>query len=300
MRLSLPIVLGPLLLVFACKGDDSDSTTQPETTTTSAETTADTPTTSIIDPSTTTTGTSPTSTGDTTGGSSTTGEPIGACIEYTQENDCKLDERCKWASVFTYTHGATGCQGDITELCTDKTAGAPSTWYRGENGDYQVVGFDYVPTDLPPEWKECDCDGPLACFCAFNAPECPDRLGEFCGATTTDLACSSAVINGEFACGWFKIAPNGPIDGECTTQPSKFECLPADNAGSNECTKISYTYDGCGAAINPAFWREVDGVFEVTASCGPTPMAPEWTPCVEPPAMGQPDDCACACFDFPA
>lgn len=300
MRLSLPIVLGPLLLVFACKGDDSDSTTQPETTTTSADTTADTPTTSVIDPSTTTTGTAPTSTGDTTGGSSTTGEPIGPCIEYTQENDCKLDERCKWASVFTYTHGATGCQGDITELCTDKTAGAPSTWYRGENGDYQVVGFDYVPTDLPPEWKECDCDGPLACFCAFNAPECPERLDEFCGATTTDLACSSAVINGEFACGWFRVTPEGPQDDTCSQQPFNDVCLPATNAGSNECTKTTLPYDNCNPMEmkqqDPTYWRVVDGVVEIIRRCGPVPPSPEWTRCEPDDTPEQPDECGCPCL----
>lgn len=295
MRLSSSFAFASLL-VLACKGDASDSTTQPETTST-AETTADLPTTEVVDPSTTTTGVPTTTTGDTTTTDTTTGEPLVSCITYNNENACAGDTRCKWSSVFSWAHGIDGCQGDIVERCVAKTDDTPSSWYRGDASDAEVIVFDYVPTDLPEEWKPCDCDGPLACLCATDAPDCPNRLGEFCGATKAKATCENAVINNEFVCGYFVIYPNGPIDGECTTQSNFKACLPADDADLSTCTKILYDqYDNnvCNVPIPPAFWREVNGVFEVTTSCGPIPSGEEWSPCLKGDTT-QPDDCACAC-----
>lgn len=300
MRLSSPIVLASLLLVIACKGDDGETTPQPgSTSTTSPETTDDTPTSTTPDPSTSSpTSTGGTDTGETTAPSSTTtGGAIPSCISYIDANTCAADERCKWDAVFTYTHGNNGCQGDVVMRCVDDMAGAPSTWYYGNDPDYQVVGFEYTPTDLPDDYKLCDCDGPLACLCAFNAPDCPDRLGDFCGTTTTELACEGAVINGEFACGWFTTSPEGPLDDTCTNQALKKQCLPATNAGSNDCTKVDYGMlsDKCSVTVPPAYWREIDGVVEITSNCGPVPPSPEWTLCDPVDTPEQPLECGCVC-----
>jgi hypothetical protein len=300
MRLSSPIVLASLLLVAACKGDDGDSTTMPgSTSTTSPETTDDTPTSTTPDPSTS----SPSSTGGTTTddttapSSTTTGGAIPSCISHLDANTCAADDRCKWDAVFTYTHGTNGCQGDVVMRCVDDMAGAPSTWYYGNDPDYQVVGFEYTPTDVPDDYKLCDCEGPLACLCAFNAPDCPDRLGDFCGTTTSELACEGAVINGEFACGWFTTSPEGPLDDTCTTQSIKKQCLPATNAGSNDCTEVDYSMlsDKCSVTIPPAYWRELNGVIEITSACGPVPPSPEWTLCDAVDTPEQPGECGCAC-----
>ena len=303
MRLSSPIVLASLLLVVACKGDDNETTTQPgSTSTTSPETTDDTPTSTTPDPSTSSASSGGTDTGESTGASSTTtGGAIPSCLSYTDVNTCTADERCKWDAVFTYTHGTNGCQGDVVMRCVDDMAGAPSTWYYGNDPDYQVVGFEYTPTDVPDDYKLCDCEGPLACLCAFNAPDCPDRLGDFCGTTTSELACEGAVINGEFACGWFTTSPEGPLDDMCTQQALKKQCLPATMAGSNECTKVDYGMlsPKCSVDIPPAYWREFNGVIEITTSCGPVPPSPEWTLCDPVDTPEQPDECGCACeFTF--
>jgi len=299
MRLSSPIALASLVLL-ACPSDNNGETTTQSgtTTTTSPETTEVTPTSTTPDSS-TSTGTPGTDTGETSEPSSTTtGGAIPSCISHLDVNTCTADERCKWDSVFTYTHGNNGCQGDVIMMCIDDMAGAPSTWYFGTDPDYQVVGFEYTPTDVPDDYKLCDCDGPLACFCAFNAPDCPERLDDFCGTTTTELACEGAVINGEFACGWFRTSPEGPKDDMCTAQPFKDQCLPATMAGSNECTKVDYSVsypEFCSVAIPPAYWREIDGVIEVTANCGPVPPSPEWTLCDAVDTADQPDECGCTC-----
>lgn len=298
MRFSSPIVLASLLLL-ACGDNGSESTTQqPGSTSTAPETTDQTPTSTTPDP-TGSTGAPGTDTGDSTGApATTTGEPQTSCVELADANACAGDDRCKWAKVFVYTH-AGGCQGDVIDLCVEAQAGAPSTWYHGTDPDYQVVGFDYTPTDLPPDWKICDCDGPLACFCAaLNAPDCPERHEEFCGVTNTELACNNALINGEFVCGWFRTKFQGPKDDACEPGAIQNKCLPASNAGSNECDPVAYqnTYpDECSKAIPPAYWREIDGQVEVTTSCGPVPPAPEWTLCDVVDTVDQPDECGCAC-----
>jgi hypothetical protein len=310
MRWTNPSTLGSLLLALAaCPGDKADTgISDPGTTSTSSSsgTTSATPTTTVADPTTTTggseTGTSTTTATTTTGESSTTGAPATNCVEYTDENSCEQDDACNWASVFQFTHGAQGCQGDVVDFCVSAAVDTPSTWYRGEDGDYQVVQFEYTPDDLPPEWKLCDCDGPLACFCSGNAPECPERYQEFCGATTTELSCTGSAINGEFRCAWFRIDPQGPKDDKCSPQPFKDVCLAADTPAATMCEdeKVNFvdTYPGfCSdQEMDPVYWREVDGDIEVTTHCGPVPPAPEWTACSETDTPDQPDECKCLCL----
>lgn len=301
MRFSSPIVLGSLLLVFsACKDGNNDTSTGDTeiTTTTASDTTAQQVTSTTQDPTSSTSTGEPvtTSTGGTTDASSTTGVAATHCVDYDNENACEFDDACNWAKVFQYTHGNTGCQGDVVDFCVDAKMDVPSTWYRGEGSDVQVVQFSYTPDDLPPEWKLCDCDGPLACFCTAPAPECPERLDEFCGATTSKLACTGSAINAEFRCGWFRIWPEGPLDDTCSQQPFKDLCLPADNAGSMECTLGAPDYAMCAAPVEPpGYWRVVDGEVQVTEACGPVPPSPEWTPCDLVDTPEQPDECGCLC-----
>jgi hypothetical protein len=46
-------------------------------------------------------------------------------------------------------------------------------------------------------------------------------------------------------------------------------------------------------AVDPIFWREVDGVVEIIQTCGPTPVG--FTQCEEVDTVEQPDECGCAC-----
>lgn len=315
MNLTSPRVLGLLFFIAACPGNSNDTgeTTQSDTSAPATTTTGEPPTSTTADD---TTSTSPTtaettqttdaSTGSTTGDpttgpdpTTTTGEPAKACVEYKTENECEFTAGCKWDSVFSYTRGATGCQADLVEFCVDDQVGAGSTWYRGEPGDYQVIGFETTPTDLPPEWKLCDCEGPIACFCASNAPDCPDRLVEFCDAAKTEAACKGSAINAEFKCAFATIDPQGPKDDMCTGQNDKDVCIPAMNAGSMDCEPVDFTMSYPNNCTNPntppVFWREVNGVLEITQLCGPVPLAPEWTACEGTDTPDQPDECKCKC-----
>lgn len=296
MRLASPIALALLCLLPACKDGNTETTDDPTTTTGGTSTTTEsTPTTTLPDTttSTTTTGEPDTTTEaeSTTTTGNTTSPPM-SCVDFEDKNSCEFMDGCQWSSVFQYTHGSQGCEGDVIDFCVATTLGESTSWYRGD----QVIQFDYVPTDLGPEWKQCDCDGPLACFCSINAPECPDRLPEFCGATTTELGCNGSLINGEFVCEWFRISPEGPKDDDCTTDQAYETCLPATNAGSEECEDYIHPYPQmCTNIEDPTFWREVDGVIEVTTACGPIPPSPEWTECGMEDTPEQPDECKCLC-----
>ncbi|MBL9107000.1 MAG: hypothetical protein JNL82_39230 [Myxococcales bacterium] len=277
----------------------STTTGQPPTSTTADDTTGPPPTSSTTE-ATTDVGTSTTTTGDPdTGGSSTTGAPAMNCVDYTNKNACEFDDACKWDTIFSFNRGLNGCQADLIEFCVEDKVGSSSTWYRGEPGSYEVLTFETTPEDLPPEWKPCDCEGPLACLCAPGAPECPDRLGEFCDITKNQAACKNSAINNEFKCAWASISPEGPKDDMCTTQLKKDVCIPADNAGSSMCNKIDYTMPYPDLCFNkmsrPVYWRENNGVIEVTAICGPVPLAPEWTLCEGVDTPDQPDECKCGC-----
>ena len=121
----------------------------------------------------TTTTNDPAQTSTSEASSSTTGTTLAvSCIEHTNRDDCFFDPACRWSSAFEFNHGASGCQGDVVELCVNKDADGPSsTWYRDEPGNDRVLQFDPAPDELPPEWKRCDCEGPLACFCGSDAPD---------------------------------------------------------------------------------------------------------------------------------
>lgn len=288
----------PLLSALTACPDgasDEDPTTSTGTSTTAATGAA--PTTSgaadetTAEPdATTTTSTTTTTTED----DSSTGEPLDSCVEHLGANACAADPRCRWRSIFQFNHGLQGCQGDVIEFCVNDAKGAPSTWYRGEGGGTQVLQFDHTPDDLPPEWRRCDCDGPLACFCAGDAPDCPDRVESFCAAVIDKLACTNAAIQGELRCGWFHVSPEGPPDDKCTTQVARDLCLPATSPTADTCSKSTPPYPQCSSAGAPVYHREVDGVIQLTASCGPVPAG--WTACSDIDTPEQPDECGCLCL----
>jgi hypothetical protein len=301
-----PLLLGVVLLLPACPKDDNNtdpttttadstgpaSSTGPDvpTTTTDTQTTTD-PTTTDA---TTSTSTDPTTTAAT---DPTTGEPVTPCTSQPDEITCVNTEGCKWAGVVEYSYAAQGCQGSIAMFCVDKeVAGAASAWYRENNDVTQVVEFTYTPT-LDPEWTQCSCDGPLACLCTSVTEDCPERLEEFCGFNITELGCSNATFKGDPVCSWFAISPEGPKDDMCAVKQKYNKCLPATDAGSNDCEPVQYTdYPTClNQMVDPVFWRENEGVLELIQSCGPQPIG--WTACEAADTVDQPDECgACICL----
>lgn len=278
-RLTLPLCVA--LLLPACKDSEAGETT----TTTSGTTTTGTP-------ATTSSGTTalPTTTG------SSTGEPPkDSCTAVTSEAECNAKDMCTWKKVVQYTQGTQGCQGNVVDFCTAKNlSGSPSAWYREFDGDTQVVEFGYTPDDLPGEWTECSCEGPLACMCASIAPDCPDRLEEFCGTIGSQIACSQVTTHGDLVCDWFSVSPEGPKDDTCADSAEKSVCLPATNVGAKTCMPPTYTFQPCQTWQQELFWREINGVIEVITSCGPQPLG--WTQCLGDDTVDQPDECKCRCL----
>jgi hypothetical protein len=277
-RLSLTLCVA---LLPACKDSDAGETTS--ATSTGGTTEA---------PGSTSSGTTAV---PTTSGSSTGEPPKDSCTAVLTEAECKTKDMCTWKGVVQYTHGAQGCQGNIVNFCISRdTTGSPSAWYREVDGDAQVVEFGYTPDDLPGEWTECSCDGPLTCLCSSIAPDCPDRLGEFCGAIGTQAACSQVTTHGNLVCDWFSVSPEGAKDDTCADAAEKKECLPATNVGAQTCTPPTYTFQPCGTWPQELFWRELNGVIEVITACGPQPVG--WTQCQGDDTPEQPDECKCRCL----
>ncbi len=305
----LPLLIGATLLApLACKSNSSDTTTDGEATTSAATTTTGTmtvPTTTVdtTSPNPTTTGeptTAATTAEATTAELTTTGGPPPAlCTSISDEILCKNTDTCKWGGVVSYTYGNQGCQGNITMFCLDEDpAGAATAWYREQDDDTQVLEFGYTPT-LDAEWKPCDCDGPLACLCTSVTEACPERQEDYCGFITTELGCGNVTFMGENTCDWFKVSPEGPKDDMCAQNPAKYRCMPATDAGKDTCTKVKTPpyplcpQDPMAPAVDPIFWREVDGVVEIIQTCGPSPVG--FTQCEEVDTVEQPDECGCAC-----
>jgi len=302
----LPLLIGATLLApLACKSDPAETTTSGASSTSSASSTtdgsatvstsssgatSDTPTTTD-NPTSTTAGTTSEVTSTTTGG------PLPAvCTAITDEILCKNTDDCKWGGVVSYAFGNQGCQGNITPFCVDKTpAGAATAWYREQDGDTQVLEFSYTPT-LEPDWKPCDCDGPLACLCTSITEACPERQEDYCGFITTELGCDNITFMGNKTCDWFTVWPEGPNDDACTQNLSKDRCLPATDVGKNTCMKTALPgLNACNpmATYNPTYWRDVDGVVEIITSCGPVPVG--FTQCEAVDTPEQPDECTCEC-----
>lgn len=287
--------------LVACPEPSGDEEASTSGASSLASTTAEQPTSGATEASSTTAALEATTTTTTSGageGSSSGGEagPVEHCVEHRSEDACEYDPRCRWRSVFQFARGAQGCQGDVIELCVGAAEDVPSAWYRDDGGGHQVVQFDHTPDDLPPEWRPCDCDGPLACFCAAGAPDCPDRVGEFCAAALGELACSNSAIDGELRCAWFRVSPEGPRDDACTQQSSREVCLAAASPGADTCATFTPPYPQCSGASPPVYYREVNGVIELTTRCGPVPSAPEWTACAATDSPEQPDECGCLCL----
>ena len=292
MHLAYRLHLGVLLLAAAC-GDNgtTTSTTASGTETTAAASTTVEPTTSTtVEPTTSTTA------ADSSGGSSSTGAPMPVCSEQKTEADC-INSDCKWTQVVNYTHGTQGCQGNVRDWCIPKnTSGGLTSVWHDNNGDIEVLQFPFDPTDLGPDWQDCTCDGPLACLCTAAPLDCPDRLPEFCGIITNENGCDNALAAGNPACSFFKVYPEGPNDGACAGDPFVAQCMPATNVGANTCTQMPLTPNypnECGAAQDPIFWRDNNGVIETTKICGPIPTG--WTQCTGDD-MTQPAECKCACL----
>ena len=317
--------LGLLALVSTgCPGNGGTTTDDPGTTT--AQTTGDATTTPTTTPTTTTqtstqtstpttadptTGGELSTTGMTTGepsttesGTSTGGEPAVACPSLETKETCVADQDCKWSGVVEFTYSAQGCQGGIVDFCIPKKlAGGASAWYREVDGDTEVVEFGYTPADLDETWKQCDCDGPLACLCTSVTEDCPDRQEEFCGVNITELGCKNTTFKGNTVCGWFSVDPQGPNDDMCTQNTKYDQCLPAYDTDKTDCKAEKAPLppypdenmvNKCsGVAVNPVYWHEKDGVLEITEACGPKPLG--WTHCesVDTPAL--PDECGCNC-----
>ena len=307
--LRLPLLLGLVLLVPACPGDDSNTTgnltttgdptgpatstgTEVPTTTGSATmvepTTTETPTSTTTDVGTTTTTTD-----------STTGTPVAPCTSWADEFSCINAEGCKWSGVVEYTYGAQGCQGSISMFCVDSSpAGAASAWYRQGADGVEVLEFGYTP-ELEEEWTQCDCDGPLACLCTSVTEDCPERLEEFCGFNITKLGCDNATFKGDPVCSWFEIRPEGPADDMCTLNQGFNSCLPA-TAVDEACDDEDYTplppvlTCGVGNIEPPTYWKINDDVVQIIKSCGPVPTG--WTRCEATDTPEQPDECSCQCL----
>ena len=278
-RLSIPLCVA--LLLPACKDSDAGETSTTSSTTTTGTTAA---------PTTTGTTAAPTTTG------SSTGEPPKeSCTAVTDEVECKTKDACEWKGVVQYTHGNQGCQGNVVNFCIARDpTGSPSAWYREVDGDAQVVEFGYNPDDLPGEWTECSCDGPLTCLCPSIAPDCPERFEEFCGTIGSDVACTPVTTHGDPVCDWFSVSPEGPLDDTCADAAEVSKCLPATNVGAKTCTPPTYTFQPCGTWKQELFWRDVNGEIEVITSCGPQPVG--WTQCLGDDTPDQPDECSCRCL----
>ncbi len=290
---------------MACNGGGTDTTQEPpDTSSTGTSNTMEmtTPgtvptTTGNSDPTTTSDATTEplpdTSTGDTTGPTET------LCIGK-NENDCNaMNDVCRWGGVVQYGFAAQGCQGNIAMFCTDRNpSGVPTAWYREHNDALQVLEFSYTPTDLGPEWTQCDCNGPLACLCTSATEECPERWEEMCGATNTELGCENVTIKTNRICAWLQISPEGPQDDMCDTKQKYNRCLPAEDAASNSCDQAPLPpYFGiCNpmANVDPVFWRIKDDTVELIETCGPKPLG--FTRCESEDTPEQPDECGCLCL----
>jgi len=280
--LLLPCLLPGLLPACGDSGGagEAGSSTAPATTTTEAT-------------STSTGQPTPTTSGDAS--SSTGAPPSDSCIYIKEEAACAMEPDCTWKGVVQYTYGAQGCGGSVANFCVDKTpAGATSAWYREVDGDAQVLEFGYTPDDLGPDWQPCTCDGPLACLCTSVTEACPDRLGEFCGGISTKLGCDNANVLGDPRCAWLSVSPEGPQDANCEDDAQVELCLPADMATAKTCTPPAYTFGSCAGFNQEIFWREVDGVVEITVACGPQPLG--FTKCEGDDTPQQPDECSCRCL----
>lgn len=279
------------LLVLAC-GDNGTNTTATPATDTEPATTVPSPTSTTSEAT-----VDPTSTGTTDGTTTddTTGAPQPACGQYTSEKECNSNG-CEWAQIVGYTHGTQGCQGSIRDFCIPPNAsGALTSVWRDHGGDIEVLQFGFNPTFLGDEWSVCDCDGPLACLCTATPLDCPERMEGFCGAVTSESACNNAAAGGQLVCGWFTVSQEGPLDGMCDDPPWKDMCLPATDVGSKTCESISLPYveqGYCQGWTDPVFWRDNNGIIEVTTACGPDPVG--WTLCVEDDP-NQPEECKCGC-----
>lgn len=287
------------LLLAACPDNGNMTTAGPDTTgDTSSGSPTSNPTTTMTTPATTDEPTTGTTTGGSTGGSSGEGSSTGpqpsACSQILDSNTCNLNPNCKWSQVVSYTHGTQGCQGSLTDFCVPKDADpALSPFWKDDNGDIVVLQFGFNPSDLGPEWKPCDCDGPLACLCTGAALDCPERLDEFCSAVTSENACTNNAASGKLVCSWFKVRPTGPADANCGDKAQYYTCLNATDVGSKTCEQVSLPYpDLCTIAQDPVFWHDVGGDIEITKSCGPVPVG--WTQCLSDDP-NQPEDCKCLC-----
>lgn len=300
----LPLLLGATLLApLACKSDTAETTTGGEASSSTASSTTGTatvPTSSsgTSEPPTSTGEATGTTTGTTTGEATTTtgGPPPVVCTAITDEILCKNTDECKWGGVVSYAFGNQGCQGNITPFCVDKTvAGAASAWYREQDGDTQVLEFGYTPA-LEADWKQCDCNGPLACLCTSVTEACPERQEDYCGFITTELGCDNLTFMGNNTCAWFKVWPEGANDDTCTQNLSKDRCLPATDVGKKTCTKTNLpAFNACNPNLtyDPTYWREADGTVEIITSCGPVPVG--FTQCEAVDTPEQPDECTCEC-----
>jgi hypothetical protein len=291
------------LLLAACPDNGNMTSAGPDTTTGDTSTTTITPTTTT--PTTTTMSSDPT-TGDTTttttegssGGStaegSTTGVQPGACSTITDKNTCGLTSNCKWGSVVSYSHGTKGCQGNLKEFCVPKDIDPMiSSFWKDNNGDIEVLQFNFLPDDLGPDWKACDCDGPLACLCTGATLDCPDLLDGFCGGITDMDGCNNATASMANVCNWFRVRPTGPADASCGDKPQQYVCLNATGVGTTTCDNIKLPYPQCTLPENPVYWHDDGGNVEVTKSCGPEPVG--WTKCLADDP-NQPEDCKCLCL----
>lgn len=303
----LPLLIGATLLApLACKSDTAESTTDAASTSTS--TTAGATGTATLPTSSSTTSETPTSTGDATGTTTastgevttatTEGPPPVVCTAITDEILCKNTDTCKWGGVVSYAFGNQGCQGNITPFCVDKApAGAASAWYREQDNDVQVLEFGYTPT-LEAEWKQCDCNGPLACLCTSVTEACPERQEDYCGFITTELGCDSVTFMGNKSCNWYLVSPEGPKDDLCTQNPGKYRCLPSAGPFADKCVMdqapLPPYFGVCNplAPVNPVYWREADGVVEIVQDCTP-PTG--FTRCESVDTPEQPDECGCQC-----
>ena len=304
---SLTLALTLVGTLTGCPNNTEVTVTDPGSTT-AATTTGD----ATSTPTTTT----PTTTVDTTTGDSTTtaattaesstGEPGSstgtvetvACTDLVTAETCIADAACKWSGIIGFTYSAQGCQGSIISFCVDNMpAGGASAWYRDVDGEPQVVEFGYTPTDLDPEWKPCDCDGPLACLCTSVTEDCPARQDEFCGVNINDTGCNNAVFKGNPICAWLLISPEGPLDDTCEVKQKNYDCVPAMDAGTDTCEKSDLPpYPNCNPGNNPqdpVYWRDNEGTIEVVQICGPVPVG--WTRCDPVDTPEQPDECSCLC-----
>lgn len=285
------------LIVLACGDNGTNTTAKPSTETDPSTSSPTTTSTTDGPPTTTETTTAPTSSGttDSTTTEGTTSEPPSECGQYLNADECSANG-CEWAQIVGYTHGTQGCQGSIRDFCIPPdSAGALTSVWKDEGGDIEVLQFGFNPTFLGPEWSVCDCDSPLACLCTATQLDCPERLNDFCGLVTSEASCKNSAASGKLVCGWFTISQEGPLDGKCDDPPWQDVCLPATDIGSTSCDPISLPYADqgyCQGWTDPVYWRDNDGIIEVTSACGPDPVG--WTLCVADDPS-QPDECKCGC-----